>query len=376
MPVEEVQAKSILRRHKRVESWFVSCCGMNLYRGCSHNCVYCDGRAEGYYVEGEFDRDVAVKVNAPELLRRELDPARKRKPMDSGYVCLGGGVGDAYQPADEKYELARSALALIHEFQYPVHILTKSTHVERDLDIIKKINRDRGAVVSFSYSSVDDDISRIFEPGVPPPSERLALQARIRKEGIACGMFLMPVIPFITDLPESLNAALEAAKRAGIDFVMFSGLTLKRGRQKEYFYRTLDEHYPELIPEYAAVYRDEKWGGAIRSYSDSLHGIFHELARRHDMPTRVPLGLLRSVLSTDDLVIILLEHMDHLLRVRGRSSPYGYAAYSISQSKEPLQSMRRELRSLKGVGPGTERIIKEILNTGTSGYYERLMKGL
>ncbi len=93
MSVEEIKAKSILRRHKRIDSWFVSHYGMNLYRGCIHDCVYCDGRAEGYYVEGEFGKDIKVKVNAIELLRRELNPKRKRKSMPHSFIMLGGGVG-------------------------------------------------------------------------------------------------------------------------------------------------------------------------------------------------------------------------------------------------------------------------------------------
>ena len=106
MRVHEIQAKSVLIKRKHIDSWFVSLYGMNLYRGCQHNCAYCDGRAEGYYVEGEFGRDIWVKINAPEILRRELDPARRRKPLKGGYFFLGGGVGDSYQPLEETYDLS------------------------------------------------------------------------------------------------------------------------------------------------------------------------------------------------------------------------------------------------------------------------------
>jgi len=112
MRIREIEAKSILLKRKHIDSWFVSRYGMNLYRGYQHNCAYCDGRAEGYYVEGEFGRDVGVKINAPEILRR-------------------------------------------------------------DLDLLQQINRQRRALVCFSISSVDERISRIFEPGVPAPRERL-----------------------------------------------------------------------------------------------------------------------------------------------------------------------------------------------------------
>ncbi len=130
MTVKEIEAKTILRKHKKIDSWFVSRYGMNLYRGCMHNCSYCDGRAEGYYVEGEFGSDVSVKINALEVLRRELDPKRKRTPLKPGYILVGGGVGDSYQPMEEKYEFTRKTLSLLYEKKLPVHVLTKSTLVK------------------------------------------------------------------------------------------------------------------------------------------------------------------------------------------------------------------------------------------------------
>ena len=112
--ISEIHAKSILRKQKKVESWFVSRYGMNLYRGCTHNCAYCDGRAEKYNVDGEFGKDIAVKSNALEVLRRELDPSRKRKPMPRGFMFVGGGVCDSYQPAEATYHLTRQKIGRAH----------------------------------------------------------------------------------------------------------------------------------------------------------------------------------------------------------------------------------------------------------------------
>jgi len=212
MTIREIEAKSILRKHKKIDSWFISHYGMNLYRGCIHNCVYCDGRSEGYYVDGEFGRDVAVKVNAIEILRKELDPKRKRIPFRRSFIMVGGGVGDSYQPIEKKYQLTRKALQLVSEYDFPVHMLTKSTLIKRDIDILKKINEQSRAIVSFSFSSADDEISDIFEPGVPSPAERLETIAFFKDEGIACGMFLLPVIPFITDTAELME---ETVKKSG-----------------------------------------------------------------------------------------------------------------------------------------------------------------
>lgn len=374
MTIREIEAKSILRKNKKVDSWFLSRYGMNIYRGCHHNCSYCDGRSEGYYVEGEFGNDVAVKVNAPEILRRELDPRRKRKPLKSGYIMMGGGVGDSYQPVEKEYELGRQVLSIIHEHTFPVHILTKSNLVTRDIDILKKINQQNRAIVSFSFSSVHEKISGIFEPGVSSPAERLDAIAFLKSEGISCGMFLMPVIPFITDSPTMIEAAIVKGKEAGIDFVSFGGMTLKEGRQKAFFSRRIEEHYPELLPEYHCIYRDDKWGRPAEDYSESTHRIFDIIASRHRVPKCIPLSLFKDIIDDNDLVVVLLEQMDYLLKLRGERSPFGYAAYSISQLKDPLPTRSWDLMKVKGVGKRTAKIIQEILRTGDSTYYQQLMR--
>jgi DNA repair photolyase len=375
LAMKEIEAKSVLRKHKKIDSWFLSRYGMNLYRGCTHNCVYCDGRAEGYYVEGEFGRDVSVKINAVEVLRRELDPRRKRTPLKPGYIMVGGGVGDSYQPAEEKYGLTQKTLDLLSEKKLPVHILTKSTLVKRDLDLLQKINETNQAIVSFSFSSTDESISRIFEPGVPSPQERLETIAFFKDNGLACGMFLMPVIPFITDTKEVLQQTIQDAKDAGVDFIICGGMTLKDGKQKEYFLKVLQRHYQNLLLEYQMIYKGSKWGEAIHEYYDQLHLTFHTLMKQYKIPMRIPPELFKDILSQNDLVIVILEHLDYLLKLEGKRSPFGYAAYSLSQLQVPLSTMLSQLRTIKGVGNTTERIIQEIMKTGSSQYYERLLKG-
>ena len=348
---------------------------MNLYRGCTHNCVYCDGRAEGYYVEGEFGKDVVVKVNAVEILKQELDPKRKRIPFKRGFILVGGGVGDSYQPIEKKYKLTQNALKVMYDNNFPVHMLTKSTLIERDIDILKKINRQSRTIVSFSFSSVDDEISTILEPGVPSPTERLKTLAFFKSQGIACGMFLLPVIPFITDTPRIIEQAIKKANEIHLDFIIFGGMTLKYGKQKDYFFKMLKKQHPELISEYENLYPGDKWGNAKGEYYRSLNQTFNIIAKEYKIPRRIPLALFQHILSDNDLVVVILEHIDHFLRSEGKTSPYGYAAYSISQLKEPLKTMRGNLEKLKGIGPTTERIILEILRTGKSSYYQKLAKG-
>lgn len=374
MSVREIEAKSLLRKHKKVDSWFVSQYGMNLYRGCTHNCVYCDGRAEGYYVDGEFGKDIAVKINAIDLLRRELDPKGKRKKPKQGYVMLGGGVGDSYQPIEKKYGLTRQALMVIHDYGFPVHILTKSILVERDIDLIQRVNDRRRAIVSFSISSIDDEISGIFEPGVPPPSSRLNTLAFFKNRGIACGIFLLPVIPFVTDTRALIEEVVKRARELGVDFIIFGGMTLKQGRQQDYFLKVLKENYPELLTEYAMIYPGNKWGQAIPDYYKLISQIFDAVAAQHKMPKRIPASLFNDILDENDLVIVILEQLDYLLRLKGAKSPYGYAAYSISKLKSSISTVKN-ITDIKGVGQTTERVIREIIRTGTCSQYEKLLRG-
>ena len=374
MSVQEILAKSILIKRKSIDSWFVSRYGMNLYRGCLHNCAYCDGRAEGYYVEGEFGRDVAVKINAPQILRRELDPARRRKPLKGGYFLIGGGVGDSYQPLEQTYSLSRRALELMVEFRYPVQILTKSTLVLRDLDLLERINAQSRALVCFSLSSVDERISRIYEPGVPSPGERLEALKRFKARGIPCGLFLLPVIPFVTDTEQLIDAALQAAMDTGVDYLIFGGMTLKQGRQADYFLRHLARHHPECLDEYGNIYRGDAWGQATGQYYRSLNERFRRIAGNYPLALRMPPELFRDLLDDNDRIVVMLDQMDYLFRLQGKASTYGRAARAVARLAGPLRDHLQTGEPLPGANAKTRALIAEILATGTAEQYEKLLR--
>ncbi|MCP4599686.1 MAG: radical SAM protein [Proteobacteria bacterium] len=348
---------------------------MNLYRGCTHNCSYCDGRSEKYYVGGEFGVDVEVKTNALKVLSRELDPKRKRTPLKPSFIMVGGGVCDSYQPIEKKYKLAQKALQLIHKYDFPAHVLTKSTLVKRDIDILKEINEQSRAIVSISFSSVDDGLGALLEPGVPPPSERLKTLEFFKSKGIACGMFLLPIVPLITDAPDLMEDSVRRAREVGVDFIIFGGMTLKEGRQKNYFFDSLNKDRPELMTEYQKIYRGSKWGESTSQYSDAINKVFNKLAKKYHVSKRIPSYLFKDILDENDLISVILDQIDYLLKIEDKTSPYGYASYSISQLKEPISNIKGNLQQLKGVGEVTERIILEILETGSSSYYKSLMRG-
>lgn len=373
MNIKEINSKTIIRKQKKIDSWFLSRYGGNLYRGCLHNCVYCDGRSEKYQVEGEFGQDISVKINALELINKELDPKRKRKSIKPAYLLLGGGVGDSYQPTEKKYNLMRGALNLAEKYNYPVHILTKSTLVKRDLEIIKKINEKTRVLLSFSFSSVNKKICDIFEPGVTSPAERISILKQFKENGIACGIFMMPVIPFISDSMEEMEKVIKTARDMNIDYIIFGGMTLKEGRQKKYFYNVLEKNYPELYKKYNEIYYSNKWGEAIGNYYVSINKRFYYLAKKYKIPVRIPPKFYKDILQENDLIIVILEQLDYILKLMGRKSPYSYSAYSISKLDFPVSTIKDRLQTLKGVGEFTEKIILEILKTKSSSSLEKLL---
>lgn len=373
--IHEIEAKSILRKQKRIDSWFLCSYGINLYRGCSHNCVYCDGRDEKYQVEGDFGTDVSVKINAPTLLERELDPDRKRKPMPGGFIFVCGGVSDSYQHFEKQYGLTRSTLEQLSRFGHPVHMLTKSTMIERDLGLLKEIDKKSRAVVSFSFSTVDDSLGRLLEPGVPAPSARLDTLKRFADAGFSCGVCLMPVVPFITDSVEMIEASVAAVKDAGASFVLFSGMTLKPGRQKDYFMNFIKDNFPGQLPAIQQLYSNNSpWGepgGTGRSPIDSY---FAAAASKYNMPKRMPSSIWAPLVNTSEQIVLTLEQLDYLAGIAGRSNPYGTAARSLSAQKQHIEDMSsEELCRLRGVGKFTAKLIREIAETGRCVYYEKLL---
>jgi len=373
MTLQEINAKTLLRINKRVDSWFLSKASMNLYRGCQHNCVYCDGRSEKYQVKGVFGEDIAVKTNAIEILQKELKKPLIHKRLQQGYLLVGGGVGDSYQPVEGSYQLTRKTLEFLKDKNIPLHLLTKSTLIDRDLDIIKEIQDQAPVIVSMSFSSTDDTISSHFEPGVPPPSERLQLLHDFKKEGIPIGIFLLPVIPFITDTKKIMEQSLRDAKKIDVDFLISGGMTLKEGRQKEHFLRSLLNYRPDLAVEYEHIYQKDQWGNAISSYYQSINETFDLLASTYNIPKRIPPHLFMDILSENDRICVILEHLDYLLKLKSKQSSYGYAAYTISKIDKPLSEMKQSLQTISGIGPVTEKIIQEIITKKTSKYYEKLL---
>jgi DNA repair photolyase len=241
--IKEIQAKTLLARVKGPDDWFGLYYNMNLYRGCQHQCIYCDSRSECYQIE-DFNHDVLIKVNAIDLLRLEL--ASKRVIGTIGT----GSMNDPYMPLEADIQLTRRALEVIAGFGFPVHVITKSDLVLRDIDLLEEISRKTYAAVTFTVTTADDSLSKRLEPGAPVSSRRLAALRTLGERGILTGVTLMPVLPFIEDTEENIHAIICMAHAAGASYILPAfGMTL-RDRQRAYYYAKLDQLFPGIRLRY------------------------------------------------------------------------------------------------------------------------------
>lgn len=344
----EISAKSIARPSGIVDPWFLGRFGLNLYRGCEHACVYCDGRAERYYVTGDFATDIQVKSNAPEILARELSTVR-----EPGFVFLGGGVCDAYQPAEAKFGLARKALELILARGLSVHVLTKSALVERDLDLLTAINVKARAILSFSLIAEVEGIRERFEPGAAPFAERLRLLQKAKAMGLGTGVMAMPLLPGLTDQPEVLENLFRSIQTAGADFIGAGGLTLRPGIQKQGYLRVIEEHYPDLLAGYERVYREARSSGAPDPrYAARLEARCRAALAGCGLPGRIPWALFRRRVPLYAELGVLLEHQGFEQGETGWGTgpcaKAGLAIQSWAQSRLKRSRSRSAYREVEG----------------------------
>ncbi|HEX2025306.1 MAG TPA: Rv2578c family radical SAM protein [Actinomycetota bacterium] len=275
MTFYEVRAKSIINRVPEA-SYVPFRWTINPYRGCSHMCIYCFARKTHTYLDldyGEdFDRRIVVKVNAPELLRKEL-----ARPRWSGeHIAMGTNV-DPYQRAEGRYRLMRGILAGMHEFANPFSILTKGTLMLRDVDLLQRCAEVTDVGTNYSVGTVDEALWRAIEPGTPSPRRRLDAVRRLNDAGIPCGVLMAPIIPFISDDDPHLEATVRAIAASGATHVSPIVLHLRKGGSREWWMTWLRANRPDLLPAYRELYGDRAY--APKEYQQSVAAKVHDLAR-------------------------------------------------------------------------------------------------
>lgn len=274
--IKETQAKSILNRMGQPSGWFGVEYNMNIYRGCQYDCIYCDSRSECYGVD--FD-DIIVKTNAPELLRKELSHKSKRGTVGTG------AMSDPYMPIEKEYKLTQKCLEIIAEYRFPVNICTKSNIILRDIEVLEKIN-EVYACVSFTLTTVDDELAKKIEPNAPLPSERLKAMGVLSAIGIKTGVTMMPLLPFIQDHEENIAEIVNQSATYGASFIIPTfGMTL-RDRQRAYYYNKLDELFPGVREKYEKRFGNY-YSCGVNNYK-KLKELFQKLCKEKNISTKMP----------------------------------------------------------------------------------------
>ena len=263
-----VDAKGILTSNNGMH-------GMNIYRGCSHGCIYCDSRSKCYQFTHPFE-DIEVKQNAPELLEKALRSKRKKCMIGTG------AMSDPYMHCEEALGLTRQCLEIIKKYEFGLAIQTKSDRILRDIDLLDEINRSAKCVVQITLTTYDDDLCQILEPNVCNTKRRIEVLEEMQKRGIPTIVWLTPILPFINDTEENVTSILEECARVDvkgiIDFGM--GLTLREG-DREYYYAALDKHFPGMKQRYT-----QRYGNSYELPSPNakaLQGILHRICKENGM---------------------------------------------------------------------------------------------
>jgi DNA repair photolyase len=329
------------------------------YRGCGHACRYCDGRAEKYHVEGDFENDIIIRRNLPELLEAELSRLREK-----GLVSVGSGTSDSWQPAEAEHRLTEKILDVLLAGSHPVKAITKSDLILRDRETLGAINRKNGALVFVTVTSADDEVSQVFEPGAPASDARIEAIRRLSEDGIPVAALVMPLFPGLTDTDSALEILYARLKEAGVIALIPGHLTLRPGRQKELFFATLEHHYPGLVNLYGDLFREDRpSGNPVGAYRKELYPRLIRMARQFRLPFLVPHSVFSPLVSRCDGLLILLEQMEMVYSQRGMDiTPLknGSERYRIW-----LGNLRKDFNRRRSLPPGyPDEVLDDFVESG------------
>ncbi|MEO1053923.1 MAG: radical SAM protein [Bacteroidota bacterium] len=293
--MNEITVKTILNRKKVRDSWFLDDYTLNPFSGCSFNCLFCYIRGSKY---GEhMERKMSVKVNAPELLDKQL--ALRARKRQYGVIVLASAT-DPYLQLESEVKMTRKLLEIILKYRFPVHLLTRSDLVTRDFDLLQAIDEQailpddlkgrlrRGVVITFSFSGMDDQIASIFEPGATRPSIRLETMRITREASFLSGVSMMPLLPYITDTTDHLHLMYEAFRKHNAQYVFPATLTLfgeEPSSSRTLVFRAIKKHYPDLYEKYNKFFSEHIALPAY--YRNAFHLKIKELSTHYGIPDNI-----------------------------------------------------------------------------------------
>ena len=361
----EKQYKSIINKNKYIDHWFWTRYAINPYNGCQFGCIYCDARSEHYHMPQDFENEILVKQNVSQMLDQRIARARTFLPDVVGI----GGVTDSYQPAEKKYENTRSILSVLAKHQYPVHLITKSTLILRDLPLLEEIARQTWCTVSVTITTTDAEKSRFLEKFAPSPAKRLEVLRQIKTKAphVQTGALLMPLIPVLCDDEAQVEQLFTAVKATGADYLMFGGAMTLRNRQADWFLQHLREAEPAVYQQYVDLYQftpdSEAYNGRYLPGGDYMrqqHERLFALSDKHQLPHRIRRFIPNDYRKTNYLIAERMLNVSFERQMFGQSwETLFWAAQNIQNLKEPIEAVaaRGELEQIKNVkGPIKKRI--------------------
>lgn len=379
---KEIEAKSILQPQKYRDDWFWNRYNLNSYRGCQFACNYCDAITEKYLVHEDykdFSRIIYVKKNAPGVLETEV---KKFKPD----VVAMSGVTDPYQPAERKYELTRKILKILAKHKFPVHIITKSDLVLKDIDLLKEIAKQMWCSISLTIVTFNQELLPYLEPFAPSPERRLEAIRKLNDAGIQAGVAFTPIVPYLLDNEENIGEVVKRASEHAKYILIGAAMTL-RSNQRIRFLELLRKNFPEHVEKYENLYGNQE--SPPKDYIVRLNKCAFEFCKKYGIKNYIqPPSFERS---SKQKTLIPAESQDEenfkvatlLLLIAffkefKSANPYSAWAYhKASQNIEKLDESikeiykREELRKISGVGESVSKVIEEFLVNGKS---ERLEK--
>jgi DNA repair photolyase len=293
--VNEVSVKSLLNKHKKPDDWFLGDYTLNPYMGCSMGCIYCYTRGSKY--GGDQGTNVSAKSNAVHILKKQLK--NRIRKNERGFIVLGSAA-DPYPAIEMELKLTCEILGMIKRYRFPLHILTKSTLVLRDIEILYGVKDvailpsrlenklDSSVILSFSFSTLNEKIAKVLEPDAPSPIKRLKIMKKFSEQGFKTGIINMPILPFISDSEEDIENMVIAASDYGADYVMPAGLTLFGNAPddcKTLYYEFLNENYPNLVSKSKNLYRGSF--ATSRRYQNELSNKFGEISGNYGVKNSI-----------------------------------------------------------------------------------------
>jgi DNA repair photolyase len=370
---------------------------LNAYRGCEHGCVYCDGNSEYYHVDN-FYSHIRVKENASEVLRKELkklgftsrteletetlwsflddEDAKRIAEKVPRKLVIGacGGVSDGFQQAEREHKVTFKILETLLDYGMPVFILTKSDLVLEYLDLLKEIHERAFVNVVFTITCADDEVQRVFEPKASTTSERFDALKEIRKAGFYGGVMATPIIPTVGDNVENMLSLAEATKSANGEFIQFGGMTLKPGRQKEYFMRVINRRYPDNYDRIARIYENNNtYGQPIwKRLPANVMVLGRHICKKVGIRDRTVRHKIPHEFETNNQVLGVLLDIVFRMNIffgmpRSATKPYWELAARIEKGVDELTKLQAdgELNQHLLINDSMRETVEEILESGT-----------